>query len=546
MKTRRSTFITLASSIVANTLAFGPTQRWASSAIAKSRAGTRERVSSRDQEREGYSIPAQQKLLRKYAKDEGITIVHEFQDVETAKKAGRPGLKEMIKFLKKSRTCKAVLFEKTDRAYRNWRDWVTLDELDLNLHFVKENEVISQNSTSNAKLIHSIKVAMAKHYTDNLSEEVKKGLLEKAEQGIYPKPAPTGYMNVTRDDGKKVIKPDPAMAPIVTKMFKRYATGNHSLLDITKWAADQGLKTPRAKKPPTKSSVHRIFCNLIYIGDFEFGGKTYKGIHEPLVSRKLWDNVQIVLGNKSAQKPGKTKHDYAFSRLITCGHCGGLLVAEKKKGRYIYYHCTRYKGKCPEPYVREETLARKFDEVVKGINLDKEVHKVMVDALHVSHDDTKTYHEEALSRLQHEHNRMQNRLDQAYEDKLDGKITTAFFERKADEWNSEQTRILRKIEEHQQAKRHYYKEGILLLELSSKAYQLYVSRTPVEKREFLDFLLSNSVWKNGELTVTYRTPFNIIAEMAAEQTRKKAAGDVSNGLSPVQRGGRDSNPRPPA
>jgi hypothetical protein len=60
------------------------------------------------------------------------------------------------------------------------------------------------------------------------------------------------------------------------------------------------------------------------------------------------------------------------------------------------------------------------------------------------------------------------------------------------------------------------------------------------KREFLDFVLSNSFWKDGELTVTYRTSFNIIAEMTTEQARKKAAGDVSNGLSPVQRGGRDA------
>ncbi len=45
----------------------------------------------------------------------------------------------------------------------------------------------------------------------------------------------------------------------------------------------------------------------------------------------------------------KVKHEFAFSGLITCGHCGCSLVGEIKKGRYIYYHCTGYKGKCPEP-----------------------------------------------------------------------------------------------------------------------------------------------------------------------------------------------------
>jgi site-specific DNA recombinase len=86
--------------------------------------------------------------------------------------------------------------------------------------------------------------------SDNLSEEVQKGLLEKAEQGIYPKPAPTGYLNVTRADGKKVIEPEPEMAPIVTKLFELYASGNYSLLEITQIARDDGLKTPIASSRP--------------------------------------------------------------------------------------------------------------------------------------------------------------------------------------------------------------------------------------------------------------------------------------------------------
>jgi site-specific DNA recombinase len=258
------------------------------------------------------------------------------------------------------------------------------------------------------------------------------------------------------------------------------------------------------------------------------------------VSYDLWEKVQLVLGNKSFQKPGKTKYEYAFSRLITCGHCGGLLVAEKKKRKYVYYHCTRYKGKCPEPYVREEILTKKFDEVVKRINLDKTTKKIMVDALRQSHEDTKAYHEANLDRLQKDYDRLQNRIDRAYEDKLDGKITSDFFERKSAEWNSEQTRLLRRIEEHQQAKKNYLEEGIILLELASEAYQLYMKRTPAKKRQFLDFLLSNSIWKDGELKVTYRKPFDILEEMTTEQKKKKAAGSVSSGLSPVQRGGRDS------
>src|SRR5437588_6384964 len=83
------------------------------------------RVSSKEQEKEGFSIPAQQELLRSYASANGFTIVQEFVDVETAKQAGRASFGEMIGCLKKHPTCRVVLVEKTDRLYRNLRDWVT-------------------------------------------------------------------------------------------------------------------------------------------------------------------------------------------------------------------------------------------------------------------------------------------------------------------------------------------------------------------------------------------------------------------------------------
>jgi site-specific DNA recombinase len=150
------------------------------------------RVSSKEQEKEGFSIPAQLKLLRDYAAAERLAIAHEYVDVETAKQAGRASFGEMIAYLKAHSNTGVLLVEKTDRLYRNLKDWVTLDELDLEFHFVKEAVVLSRDSRSSEKFMHGIKVLMAKNYIDNLSEEVHKGMLEKAEQGIWPSYAALG------------------------------------------------------------------------------------------------------------------------------------------------------------------------------------------------------------------------------------------------------------------------------------------------------------------------------------------------------------------
>ena len=128
------------------------------------------RVSSKEQEKEGFSIPAQWKLLDQYAKAETFRVVREFVDIETAKKPGRPGFEEMVRFLKRS-PVRVLLVEKTDRLYRNLKDYVTMDDLDVEIHFVKEGVVISRQSRSSEKFMHGIKVLMAKNYIDNLCED---------------------------------------------------------------------------------------------------------------------------------------------------------------------------------------------------------------------------------------------------------------------------------------------------------------------------------------------------------------------------------------
>ncbi len=155
------------------------------------------RVSSREQEQEGYSIPAQLKLLREYASKNGLLISEEFVDVETAKISGRKRFGEMVQFFKRNPSCRTVLVEKTDRLYRNFKDYVILEDLDIEIHLVKESQIISKDAKSQAKFIHGIYLVMARNYSENLRDEVKKGLREKAEQGIYPgrvhwDTAPTG------------------------------------------------------------------------------------------------------------------------------------------------------------------------------------------------------------------------------------------------------------------------------------------------------------------------------------------------------------------
>jgi DNA invertase Pin-like site-specific DNA recombinase len=87
------------------------------------------RVSSKEQEL-GYSIAAQQDLLRGYATELNLRVT-EFVDVESAKTVGRPGFAAMVAHLRRNSGCRVLLVEKTDRLYRNFKDYVTIDELEV-------------------------------------------------------------------------------------------------------------------------------------------------------------------------------------------------------------------------------------------------------------------------------------------------------------------------------------------------------------------------------------------------------------------------------
>ena len=241
---------------------------------------------------------------------------------------------------------------------------------------------------------------------------------------------------------------------------------------------------------------------------------------------ELWERVQGVLDGRFAKKAKRGKHDFAFSGLIACHACGCSVVGEIKKARYVYYHCTGYADKCQgnpascrRKYVREEALEAQFTELLGRLKFDDEVLEWVRDALHASHADERREHEEAIRRHQTEFKRLQDRINAMYVDKLDGLVETAFFERMSNQWREEQNRCQREIERHQSADKSYKDEGIALLDLARNAQRLFAAQEPREKRRLLNSLLSNCTWEDGEVVATFREPFDMLAETAADSNR---------------------------
>ena len=499
------------------------------------------RVSSKEQEL-GYSIAAQQELLRRNGSEQNLSI-EEFSDVETAKTVGRPGFNAMLSYLRKHPDCRVVLVEKTDRLYRNFRDMVTLDELDLEIHFVKQNSILTKESRSSEKFMHGLSVLMAKNYIDNLSEEVKKGVRTKAAQGLWPSYAPMGYLNTVRPDGKRIVVPDPVLGPLVTQLFEWFAKGEYSIKSLAKKAYQEGFRFRKSEGKVPVTTLHKILRKRIYTGDFDYGGRTYEGSHEPLVKREVWDRVQEILDGRHAKKHRKVTHDFVYSGMVRCGHCGCSMVGEVKKGRYVYYHCTGYRGKCPEKYTREEILEQQFAAVLRGLVVPPAVLTWLQSELVESDQTEQAARAQVMRRQQMELERLQARADVLYDDRLDGRIDTATFDRKAGAIREQQEHVRQKIRTAEAVKLPPAGEAVDLMRLTSRAADLFVEQVGAEQRKLLHIVLKEACWKGGELRMSLREPFEQLRLSNSGSDRNPKDFDPSGSNFDNWRRGGDSNPR---
>ena len=480
------------------------------------------RVSSEEQKKEGYSIEAQLDLLHDYASKNNIEVVKEFTEAETAKQTGRHKFAEMLKFLKNSKDVNAILVEKTDRLYRNFRDYVDVDDSKFAIHLVKESEIITPDSPSHAKLVHGLKVLLAKNFIDNLREETQKGRLKKASKGLFIGPVPYGYKKLD----KNTTVEDEEKAPFVRRAFELYATGI-SLEKVRDQLYNEGFIYQPAHHKISKGQLGKLLQNVSYVGVLKFRDAFYAGMHPPLVSQELFDKAQLSF-RKDNKPLYRDNHDFAFAGMMTCKKCGCAITAEIKKGRYIYYHCTGGKGKCEQKskYISEEKIEKQFDEAIKAVSLAQKHIDYIKQGLKESLADKKEFSEQMRINLQAEEKRIRHRIDKITNEYYDDLVDTKFYNEKISQWNKDLDEVMVKLEALHNTEKKYYEEGVRILETLKNAYSLYIRQKPSEKRKMLNYLLSNCTLEGEKVSYDYNLPFSYFVNF--DSCRKKYAGSDSN------------------
>ena len=333
------------------------------------------RVSTDEQAEKGYSLQYQLERIQKYCDIQGIKTVTHFQEDFSAKTFDRPEFKKLLTYCKANKhTIDYILFLNWSRFSRNAGDsYAMIRELQrLGIEPQAIEQPLDLGIPEN-KMMLAFYLAAPEVENDRRSMNVRSGMQRARREGRFLGTAPRGYKNVRDVNNKPIIVPHEQEAPLVIEAFEECSRQSCSLENLRKLMYKKGLKVSRAAFPG-------LLRNRIYIGEIFVSGfkdepdQHAKGIHQPLISRGLFEEAQAVLEGRAYKRPTKNtaKDELPLRGFLQCRICGGLLTGSASHGnggKYFYYHCQ--KG-CPERFKALDANHR-FEEYLSCLKPRPEV-----------------------------------------------------------------------------------------------------------------------------------------------------------------------------
>ena len=326
------------------------------------------RVSTPEQA-DPLNLKNQEDGCRRLATQRGIAVAEVILGPgESGRTADRPSFVRLLSYCKAHRKrIGYVIVESLSRFARNVADQgaaiAELRENGIALLSVAEPNV---DNTAAGRMAAGVHGVFNQYFSDALSEKMKDRSAASVRAGRWPWAAPLGYVNDLALDNGANIKPDPSAAPLLCEAFELYATGQYTKIQVLKIVTDKGLKTKRGQKL-TAQTFDALLRKPIYAGWVYSSSvpEPVKGLHAPIVSQELFDDVQRILSGRKLSSAPKRKQNPAFplKHFVKCGVCGTPLTGGMNKGKlkhYPNYWCRN--SNCRAVRVSKSVLESQFVE----------------------------------------------------------------------------------------------------------------------------------------------------------------------------------------
>jgi site-specific DNA recombinase len=484
------------------------------------------RVSSREQEREGFSLEVQEDALQRYAEQQDGEIVKLFRIAETATKPDeRRTFREVLEFAREhAADLDGLLFFKVDRAARNLFDYVELERLEVD-HGLKVIYITQPTENTPAgRMMRRTLANMASFYTEQQSLDVKDGLFRRVQSGLFVGKAPYGYRNV-RLDGRSLVETDLENARKVRRIFDLYAFEGHTLDSLVDELDSAGLVYSNKTRRFTRSKLHSMLHDRSYLGEIPYKEQWYPGQQEALVDRATFDRVQQLLGGQVYRS-----HELTYAGgLIACGHCGRPVTGEiiKKTSQagskyYRYYRCAGYTA---EGHPRVRLRERVLDEQMLGLFdklriQDEKVRDWFARVLRERTRCNQNASQEHLAELSRQLTLLRRQQDQLLNLRLLEEIDQDTFAAKGTELRDRIAQLSIQVDSHDRGRAEQGEIAVKAFELSQTLKEKWFTADYRAKRRMLEIVCLNFKLVDVTLVPEWRKPFDVLAEgLVSEKSR---------------------------
>lgn len=476
------------------------------------------RVSSREQEREGFSLEVQLDGFRQYIKKHKGVLERVFSIAETATKSEeRAVFREVIAYAKRhSKDLDGILFYKIDRAVRNLRDLLLLEELEskYGIDFISITQPIENTPTG--RMMRRQLATFAAFTTDQQSVDVQEGIRKRVESGLFPSRAPYGYRNVRRS-GRGLVETHRENSRKVRRIFDLFAYHGMSVEEIVRTLADEGETFTPSKPKFSVSKIYAILNDRSYLGEVKFHGDWLPGVHEPLIDTQTWDQVQVILGKRIHRS-----HDILLAgELVVCGFCGRPVTGEcktkltKKKGErvYVYYRCSRYRAKGhPQIRLREQDLE---PQVLKIFNELDDHSAAIEDWLVSAFQNRVGHHQQAAAAKIKELKRQLSRIAKQQQELLNlriaSEVSSEEFEIKRAELRDRERILMLQMKACEDERRQGMESSVRAAEVFGLICEMWPEAGNPVKRRILKIVFVNFTLDGDKLVPCKRTPFELLS-----------------------------------
>jgi len=452
----------------------------------------------------GVSLEVQQETIERFAAQNNFKVAEWFVEKVTAAKTGRPLFTQLVKQLR-AKLADGVIMHKIDRSARNLKDWSILTDLiesdpNMEVHFAHESFDLRSRG---GRLAGDIQAAVAADFIRNNRQETCKGLDGRLNQGIWPFPAPAGYVDNGKGKYKTIHK---IQGPLVRKAFELYATNQYTLETLCAHMNALGMKNVN-KGTMKPTALSNILNNPFYMGILKSKRGTFSGGHKPLISPELFQRVHNVLTGNTNQKI--VRHEYQFRKQVTCSVCGYILTAERQKD-IVYYRC--HTKNCITKGLRESAIKNMLTESFALVQFLPEENQ-MIDAL-LTEIESKwtTKQEELFDSVKLQLDNAQERLERVTDCYVEGGLDKNGFEKRKHNILIEIKEREVALNELKQDKEHIFNKARKFFELAKNLINSYETANVEKKRKIVETTTSNLSAEGKKLIISMRSPFLEMSE----------------------------------